>query len=296
MKNTNRAFTLIELLVVIAIIAILAAILFPVFAQAKLAAKKTVALSNAKNTALALQLYSNDFDDSIIKAYFGAPAGCAWGSITPDNWYTWRVGIQPYAKNIEMLGDSTNQFSTKAYWQNQVAPFGNPAPAAQLMPTNFALNDAISGVANGQCIGTHDSVLESMTSIESPASTIFAVPSNGRTPTIQFWWGSNVTVQTGNITNGAIWCTISPGENALSGAVSSYNCPAFGTSAIHTAAKQITFVWCDGHAKAKTYVSSLNPTGATDDWSSSTQIMQNGNRGTQADRLLVSQNLYPDLK
>src|SRR5882724_7645389 len=64
MKHKKRAFTLIELLVVIAIIAILAAILFPVFAQAKLAAKKTVALSGTKQIALASFMYGGDFDDT----------------------------------------------------------------------------------------------------------------------------------------------------------------------------------------------------------------------------------------
>ncbi len=59
----KRAFTLIELLVVIAIIAILAAILFPVFAQAKEAAKKTSCLSNAKQIALSMNLYAGDYDD-----------------------------------------------------------------------------------------------------------------------------------------------------------------------------------------------------------------------------------------
>src|SRR5688572_52503 len=60
--KSSRAFTLIELLVVIAIIAILAAILFPVFAQAKLAAKKTTALSNAKQIGLSLHMYASDAD------------------------------------------------------------------------------------------------------------------------------------------------------------------------------------------------------------------------------------------
>ena len=59
----KRGFTLIELLVVIAIIAILAAILFPVFAQAKEAAKKTHCVSNTKQTVLAAIMYAGDFDD-----------------------------------------------------------------------------------------------------------------------------------------------------------------------------------------------------------------------------------------
>lgn len=59
----KRAFTLIELLVVIAIIAILAAILFPVFAQAKLAAKKTAGLTQAKQIGTASQIYLGDYDD-----------------------------------------------------------------------------------------------------------------------------------------------------------------------------------------------------------------------------------------
>jgi prepilin-type N-terminal cleavage/methylation domain-containing protein/prepilin-type processing-associated H-X9-DG protein len=62
--KSSRGFTLIELLVVIAIIAILAAILFPVFAQAKAAAKKTVCLSNTKQIGLGTLLYANDYDDT----------------------------------------------------------------------------------------------------------------------------------------------------------------------------------------------------------------------------------------
>ena len=73
----KRAFTLIELLVVIAIIAILAAILFPVFAQAKAAAKNTVALSNMKQIGTSIMLYANDADDQRVPRwiYTASPTG-----------------------------------------------------------------------------------------------------------------------------------------------------------------------------------------------------------------------------
>jgi prepilin-type N-terminal cleavage/methylation domain-containing protein len=64
---SKRAFTLIELLVVIAIIAILAAILFPVFAQAKVAAKKTADLSNLKQMGTASMIYTSDYDDQFMQ-------------------------------------------------------------------------------------------------------------------------------------------------------------------------------------------------------------------------------------
>ncbi|MBC8140518.1 MAG: prepilin-type N-terminal cleavage/methylation domain-containing protein, partial [Armatimonadetes bacterium] len=64
--NQNRAFTLIELLVVIAIIAILAAILFPVFAQARAKARQTACLSNMKQIGIAVLSYAQDYDELIL--------------------------------------------------------------------------------------------------------------------------------------------------------------------------------------------------------------------------------------
>lgn len=100
MKSHKReGFTLIELLVVIAIIAILAAILFPVFAQAKRAAKGAVALSDAKQMALAELMYTNDYDDAFTpvveteKAYSGI--------------YYWTYLLQPYIKNWGIFADPT---------------------------------------------------------------------------------------------------------------------------------------------------------------------------------------------
>jgi prepilin-type N-terminal cleavage/methylation domain-containing protein len=77
----KRAFTLIELLVVIAIIAILAAILFPVFAQAKMAAKKTASISNLKQIGIAWLMYGGDYDDTLMRVQVADATGTVywWG-------------------------------------------------------------------------------------------------------------------------------------------------------------------------------------------------------------------------
>jgi prepilin-type N-terminal cleavage/methylation domain-containing protein len=114
----KRAFTLIELLVVIAIIAILAAILFPVFAQAKEAAKMTQCVSNTKQTGLAAIMYATDFDDTL--PMHDNNGSCIYGQtpcMTPD-WgdFSFPTGgnaqtgrnimyfgaIEPYHKNTQM--------------------------------------------------------------------------------------------------------------------------------------------------------------------------------------------------
>jgi len=93
-------FTLIELLVVIAIIAILAAILFPVFAQAKFAAKKTVDLSNAKEIGLATKLYLGDNDDTmpIFYAYNSDPT-----IYTPAAHHGTELLLLPYSKSKDLF-------------------------------------------------------------------------------------------------------------------------------------------------------------------------------------------------
>ena len=95
----KRAFTLIELLVVIAIIAILAAILFPVFAQARAQARKTTCVSNFKQHAIAIMMYIQDYDETMVIAQYH-PGSMAY-TAPPDK----ELGqlLQPYMKNYQIM-------------------------------------------------------------------------------------------------------------------------------------------------------------------------------------------------
>lgn len=114
--DMRRAFTLIELLVVIAIIAILAAILFPVFAQAKTAAKKTANLSNLRQIGLAVTMYVGDHD--------GYPMMSSPSSTTPRT--RWPDYVYPYVKNEPIFNSplAPGEMFTKAWAHNSAAKYG----------------------------------------------------------------------------------------------------------------------------------------------------------------------------
>lgn len=96
LKNRRIGFTLIELLVVIAVIALLAAILFPVFARARENARRTSCQSNMKQIGLGMTMYAQDYDETYPRAYWYGPSNATKGS--------WESQIKPY------LGVSMPQF------------------------------------------------------------------------------------------------------------------------------------------------------------------------------------------
>ena len=163
----RRAFTLIELLVVIAIIAILAAILFPVFAQAKTSAKITSTLSGVKQLSIGLPMYSTDFDDMAVPEYGSAPYS------STDTW----VGrIYHYVKNRSIFWDKTR---AERLGTNFPDPYYPGYVYAWQWATNLSLNtDGYSKVYSGTCTSVNWSVgtSRSLTSFEDSASRLAIAP------------------------------------------------------------------------------------------------------------------------
>jgi prepilin-type N-terminal cleavage/methylation domain-containing protein len=138
----RKAFTLIELLVVIAIIAILAAILFPVFAQAKESAKNTAFLSNVKQAGTSQMIYGADYDDLF------SPTMASHPTLPID--LGWQDLVQPYMKNYELILNPKrprfNPSDPLLYWLRM---------QHLAMPARAATSGNATVKANGYFAGTH---------------------------------------------------------------------------------------------------------------------------------------------
>ena len=164
----RKAFTLIELLVVIAIISLLAAILFPVFAQAREKARQASCSGNLKQIGLGIMMYAQDYDETQVPAWIqnGSPL---------NNWTNWPVFIQPYVKSTQIFNCpdantpteqvtwTTNPFggSYAEYFMND--GYNNTTPL--MSPFSGYVGDG--GSFGGCCI--HQQIVAKIT---SPATTI----------------------------------------------------------------------------------------------------------------------------
>jgi prepilin-type N-terminal cleavage/methylation domain-containing protein/prepilin-type processing-associated H-X9-DG protein len=169
MNQRRFAFTLIELLVVIAIIAILAAILFPVFAQAKDSAKKVSGLSNLKQIGLATHMYAGDHEDTFPftdPSKFTTWDGMDIGGITWDGkpvhtYYLTHIYLDPYIKNREIWQSPGDVRKGSKF--NVCTDFGGTAtwrPWCQVLPVSYTENGNLT-IWGGRAV--------TMTSINSVA-------------------------------------------------------------------------------------------------------------------------------
>jgi len=130
----KRAFTLIELLVVIAIIAILAAILFPVFSQAREKARQTACMSNLRQIGTAAVMYSQDYDEIMLGTELGDEPEYFWGEM-----------IAPYIKNQQILTCP----SSDAKFKVSPPESGFPNGIGYEWSYNYAINDVKDSQGRG---------------------------------------------------------------------------------------------------------------------------------------------------
>ncbi len=171
MRPRIRGFTLIELLVVIAIIAILAAILFPVFARAKEQAKKASCMSNMKQIGLAMMMYAGDYDDVFM--HNGNPRWYPQGEPYPypHTWYYgWVALYEPYVKNAQLAvcpsdstkgnpdgwpphrGDPRSSYSARlqfVHYRPQLGQYAYPAQVIAFYETYTFHQQPLSNSRNG---------------------------------------------------------------------------------------------------------------------------------------------------
>jgi prepilin-type N-terminal cleavage/methylation domain-containing protein/prepilin-type processing-associated H-X9-DG protein len=169
LDQLKKGFTLIELLVVIAIIAILAAILFPVFAQAREKARQTACMSNLRQVGLAVQQYSQDNDENFVHTELG-------GNVDDAHEYYWGDMLQPYLKSWGLLTcpDADQKLQFKA-----VPP--SPAAYSQQWTYNYGINDIVDNSA--ACTASADDpgcahvgvAGASLASVTKPSETVLIV-------------------------------------------------------------------------------------------------------------------------
>lgn len=259
----KKGFTLIELLVVIAIIAILAAILFPVFAQARAQARKTSCLSNVKQLTLSIAMYTQDYDETL-------PLIFSAGSFTdPEVFYpfgsvptaSWHNLVKPYIKNwqLSICPDSQMTQSDPVNFYDPFLNFGMPPLSAihgkaQWGDRYYSQGQQVYWQGVGGSFGDSGWTEGGYTSVNTPSSGLagIAVPANMTlvSDAAQPDWSAN-------------WFT--PGSRDLNffGTCATFGGPSYryGPSPRHlkstdycnnlaTGSGQVVVGFVDGHAKS----------------------------------------------
>lgn len=166
-RRARSGFTLIELLVVIAIIAILAAILFPVFAQAREKARQTACLSNTRQMGTALMLYAQDYDETLPIENYGVWNGFSANDARSPKWMDM---LYPYVKNAQVF-TCPNFAGLDTHFKYIYQPASLPVVRGGPFYGSYVLNSAYYAET---AVSAHGPSMQSLAAIISSADTIFA--------------------------------------------------------------------------------------------------------------------------
>ena len=249
-NNTRQAFTLIELLVVIAIIAILAAILFPVFAQAREKARATTCLSNMKQIGLGVMQYVQDYEETYpmikIDGNKSVPVRPDWAPITP------RELILPYVKD----GETDPNWGPGWTVPIPVASggiFTCPSQAFDGVWRQMGFSYGLFAGTSAQNTGVERPVVP-MAQVGNPASVVMATETgttdgwnNSDEFSVDAWWhgGGQWKPQYTGATSGAQWDRDTTKAEALGP-----NGWLYRTMPRYRHNGTANFIFADGHAKA----------------------------------------------
>ena len=217
-RSKQHAFTLIELLVVMAIIAILAAILFPVFAQARAAARKTSCLSNLKQLGNAGMMYTQDYDEK----FPGLRGGISGDPVTT---------MQPYIKNWNVFF-CPDRFTIRGGCPDPNNNFSKPS---RCMGYGYNWGSGFGGALWTKTDGLVRRINGSTTFYDGVSLAEVVAPSQ------TFFYGD-----TNDDPRQTLWRDVAPGVKSPSNPSTDWGGNAYEAPR-HTDGN--CFVYCDGHAK-----------------------------------------------
>lgn len=255
-RDDKKGFTLIELLVVIAIIAILTAILFPVFAKAREKARQTTCASNLRQIGLALVQYSEDYDEKLVRAWIG-DSGYGPSDPTASSYkYKWMDCIYPYVKSAAVFHCPDDPGFAGS---GQYIPVNQLTSASDDYYGSYAINSSYYG----QCpyCGPANYVNGAgfqMSQISQPADTVWV---GDGSDAYQFSWWSNTSYPTPKNVYPGTGLALGQGDitNTTDARCNGY------LQELHGGPDIVNLAFCDGHVKAMK-ISNMLTTNSHGDW------------------------------